>query len=270
MRSLRPRHRIEGGKSNHPLAGLQAERLDREIKIIRDMGFAGYFLDHVGLHPVTPARHGFPVGPGAVRRRDRWWRTACASPTSTRCSTTCCSSASSTRAREHAGHRHRLLLPQTRAGDRLRHRKYGRPNVAQIITFGTMAARAVIRDVGRVLDSPVRRGRSHRQARSRGTGTGDHDQRRRMKPKCPSCSEAYERGRAESARCSTWASGSRASRVTPRPTPPAWSSLPKPIVEFAPLYQGHQGRRRDHDPVRQGRDRRDRPAQAGLPRVSRR
>lgn len=32
--------------------------------------------------------------------------------------------------------------------------KYGRDHVAQIITFGTMAARAAIRDVGRVLDVP--------------------------------------------------------------------------------------------------------------------
>ncbi len=32
--------------------------------------------------------------------------------------------------------------------------KYGRDKVAQIITFGTMASRAVIRDVGRVLDYP--------------------------------------------------------------------------------------------------------------------
>ncbi len=32
--------------------------------------------------------------------------------------------------------------------------KYGRDHVAQIITFGTMAARAAIRDVGRVLDFP--------------------------------------------------------------------------------------------------------------------
>ncbi|HXK11365.1 MAG TPA: DNA polymerase III subunit alpha, partial [Vicinamibacteria bacterium] len=31
-------------------------------------------------------------------------------------------------------------------------RKYGRDNVAQIITFGTMKAKAVVRDVGRVLD----------------------------------------------------------------------------------------------------------------------
>jgi len=33
-------------------------------------------------------------------------------------------------------------------------RKYGEDRVAQIITFGTMAARAVIRDVGRVMDIP--------------------------------------------------------------------------------------------------------------------
>lgn len=33
-------------------------------------------------------------------------------------------------------------------------RKYGTDHVAQIITFGTMAARMVIRDVGRVLDMP--------------------------------------------------------------------------------------------------------------------
>ena len=32
--------------------------------------------------------------------------------------------------------------------------KYGRENVAQIITFGTMKARAVVRDVGRSLDIP--------------------------------------------------------------------------------------------------------------------
>ena len=32
--------------------------------------------------------------------------------------------------------------------------KYGRANVAQIITFGTMKAKAVIRDVGRVMDMP--------------------------------------------------------------------------------------------------------------------
>ena len=33
-------------------------------------------------------------------------------------------------------------------------RKYGADHVSQIITFGTMSARMVIRDVGRVLDVP--------------------------------------------------------------------------------------------------------------------
>src|SRR5919206_291462 len=36
-------------------------------------------------------------------------------------------------------------------------RKYGEASVAQIATFGTMAARAAIKDVGRVLDLPLER-----------------------------------------------------------------------------------------------------------------
>src|SRR5438445_4660063 len=45
-----------------------------------------------------------------------------------------------------------------RRRDRVLHyvqEKYGHDRVAQIITFGTMAARAAIRDVGRVLDVPL-------------------------------------------------------------------------------------------------------------------
>ena len=33
--------------------------------------------------------------------------------------------------------------------------KYGNDKVAQIITFGTLGARAAIRDVGRVMDIPL-------------------------------------------------------------------------------------------------------------------
>ena len=44
-------------------------------------------------------------------------------------------------------------------------RKYGTDHVAQIITFGTMLARAAIRDVGRVLGHSLRRRRPHRQGR---------------------------------------------------------------------------------------------------------
>ena len=42
--------------------------------------------------------------------------------------------------------------------------KYGREQVAQIITFGTLGARAAIKDVGRVLDMTLRRRRTHHQA----------------------------------------------------------------------------------------------------------
>ena len=36
-------------------------------------------------------------------------------------------------------------------------RKYGKDQVVQIVTFGTLAARGVIRDVGRVMDLPYAR-----------------------------------------------------------------------------------------------------------------
>ena len=42
--------------------------------------------------------------------------------------------------------------------------KYGRDRVSQIITYGTMAAKAVVRDVGRVLGHQLRLRRQHRQA----------------------------------------------------------------------------------------------------------
>ena len=42
--------------------------------------------------------------------------------------------------------------------------KYGAESVSQIATFGTMAAKAVVRDVGRVLDLPYTFVRRHREA----------------------------------------------------------------------------------------------------------
>ena len=42
--------------------------------------------------------------------------------------------------------------------------KYGDDNVGQIITFGSLKAKSVIRDVGRVHGPPLRRGRPDRQA----------------------------------------------------------------------------------------------------------
>ena len=54
----------------------------------------GLLPDRLGLHPLR-ARAGHPGrARAAARRPAAWWPTACASPTSTRCSSTCCSSAS--------------------------------------------------------------------------------------------------------------------------------------------------------------------------------
>ena len=43
-------------------------------------------------------------------------------------------------------------------------RKYGKDHVAQIVTFGTMAARAAIRDVGRVTEPDLCRNGRRGQA----------------------------------------------------------------------------------------------------------
>jgi DNA polymerase-3 subunit alpha len=50
-----------------------------------------------------------------------------------------------------------LDFPDDRRGEMIEYtlRKYGHENVAQIITFGTLGARAAVRDVGRVMDIPL-------------------------------------------------------------------------------------------------------------------
>ena len=60
------------------------------------------------------------------------------------------------RAGKHARYRYWLLLWKAWV-EAIEYvtRKYGQERVSQIITFGTEAARAVIRDVGRVLDLPL-------------------------------------------------------------------------------------------------------------------
>ena len=47
--------------------------------------------------------------------------------------------------------------------------KYGNDHVAQIITFGTLGAKAAIRDVGRVLEIPYAEVRQDREARPQST-----------------------------------------------------------------------------------------------------
>jgi DNA polymerase-3 subunit alpha len=48
--------------------------------------------------------------------------------------------------------------------------KYGQNQVAQIVTYGSMAAKSSIRDVARVLDLPLQRGRPAGQADARTSG----------------------------------------------------------------------------------------------------
>ena len=100
--------------------------------------------------------------------------------------------------------------------------KYGRDRVAQIITFGTLQARAVLRDVGRVMQLPL----------------GQVDRLAKMVPNNPAnpvtLAQAIEieprlqagprRRRGGRRACSRSPCSWRASTATPRPTPPAWSS----------------------------------------------
>ena len=116
--------------------------------------------------------------------------------------------------------------------------KYGRDNVAQIITFGTMAARAVIRDAGRGLDIPY----------------ADVDRIAKLVPAeldatidkavatVPQLREACEKDETikqliEVAR--------RLEGLTRHASTHAAGVVisPKPIIEYAPLYQANPGER---------------------------
>ena len=119
------------------------------------MGFAGYFL--IVWDFIRYARtNGIPVGPGRgsaagsarlLRPRDHRHRSAPVRPA--------LRALPEPRAHQHAGHRHRLLhAPPAARSSTTSPRSTARDRVAQIITFGTLAARAVIRDVGRVLGMP--------------------------------------------------------------------------------------------------------------------
>src|SRR5689334_2959514 len=129
-------------------------RLDYELDIIRKTGFQGYLL--IVWDFIRYAREtGIPVGPG-------------------RCSPAASVAAWCMRIAdvdpidfdllfERFLNPERISMPdidvdfcERRRGEVIEYvtRKYGRENVAQIITFGTMKAKAVVRDVGRVLDMP--------------------------------------------------------------------------------------------------------------------
>jgi DNA polymerase-3 subunit alpha len=130
------------------------ERLDYELGVITTMGFAGYFLivadfiDHA-------RRSDIPVGPG---------RGSAAGSLVAYClSITNIDPIKYGLLFERFLNPHRISMPDIDIDFCMNGRdeviryvadKYGRENVGQIITFGTMKARAVIRDVGRALNIP--------------------------------------------------------------------------------------------------------------------
>jgi DNA polymerase-3 subunit alpha len=113
--------------------------------------------------------------------------------------------------------------------------KYGRPNVAQIITFGTMAARAVIRDVGRGLDIPY--AEVDRIAKLVPQQPGVDMTIRKALDDVPALREAYRR---EPQVKQLLDIGQRLEGLVRHASTHAAGVViaPQPIVEFAPLYRG--------------------------------
>ncbi|MBI3405412.1 MAG: DNA polymerase III subunit alpha, partial [Acidobacteria bacterium] len=137
----------------HPLADYEA-RLTQEIEMIKQMRFAGYFL--VVWDFIHYARsQGVPVGPGRG--------SAAGSLVSYSLRITDVDPLQYNLLFERFLNPERISMPDIdidfcmlRRGEVINYvtEKYGRDNVAQIITFGTMAAKAAIKDVGRALDMP--------------------------------------------------------------------------------------------------------------------
>jgi len=147
------RHLAEKGMAHrypHATPGIK-ERLDYELDVIRKMGFAGYFLIVQDL--VRYAKdHDIPVGPGRG--------SAAGSLVSYCLEITDIDPIRFGLLFERFLNPERISMPDIDIdfSDRGRDeviqyviQKYGKENVCQIITFGTMAARGVVRDVGRVL-----------------------------------------------------------------------------------------------------------------------
>lgn len=130
------------------------KRLDYELKVIRQMGYSGYFL--IVMDFIDYARRNqIPVGPGRG--------SAAGSLVSYSLGITNIDPLKYKLLFERFLNPERVSMPDIDIdfADRSRDKvigyvrgKYGWKNVAQIITFGSMAARAVVRDVGRVLSVP--------------------------------------------------------------------------------------------------------------------
>src|SRR5216110_2803646 len=147
------RTQSDAGKLKHSIAEYE-QRLAREIGIIHQMRFSGYFL--IVWDFVRYAReNNIPVGPGRG--------SAAGSLVSYSLGITDLDPLQYELFFERFLNPERVSMPDidmdfcmNRRGEVIDYvtRKYGRENVAQIITFGTMAAKAAIKDVGRAMDIP--------------------------------------------------------------------------------------------------------------------
>ena len=134
-----------------PLPDGVQERLDYELGVITETGYAGYFL--IVWDCIHWAReNGIPVGPGRG--------SAAGSIVSYALGITNLDPLAFDLVFERFLNPERISMPDIdidfcyeRRGEVIEHvrEKYGRDAVGQIITFGTMKSRAVIRDVGRTL-----------------------------------------------------------------------------------------------------------------------
>src|SRR6478752_1973818 len=151
LETLRPLH--EQGKLKHSISDYE-QRLERELGIIQQMKFPGYFL--IVWDFIRYAKeHGIPVGPGRG--------SAAGSLVSYALGITDIDPLQHELLFERFLNPERVSMPDididfcmNRRAEVIDYvtRKYGRDNVAQIITFGTMAAKAAIKDVGRAMDIP--------------------------------------------------------------------------------------------------------------------
>ena len=151
MEALRP---LAGqGRLKHGIAEYE-QRLAREIAIIQQMQYSGYFLIVWDFIRYARERN-IPVGPGRG--------SAAGSLVSYAMAITDIDPLQHELIFERFLNPERVSLPDididfcmNRRGEVINYvtQKYGRENVAQIITFGTMAAKAAIKDVGRAMDVP--------------------------------------------------------------------------------------------------------------------
>ncbi len=141
------------GRLKHPISDYE-QRLERELGIIQQMKFPGYFLIVWDFIRYAKERD-IPVGPGRG--------SAAGSLVSYALGITDLDPLQHELLFERFLNPERVSMPDididfcmNRRGEVINYvtQKYGRENVAQIITFGTMAAKAAIKDVGRAMDIP--------------------------------------------------------------------------------------------------------------------